>query len=66
MLSRLMLQQYEADLAKGEDFGYDMQLESILVNHIQEVVSATMFHLQVCVPVMCGATHYTCVLCLLF
>ncbi|CAN0299510.1 unnamed protein product [Ectocarpus sp. 6 AP-2014] len=29
--------QYEADVAKGEDYGYDKHLESILVNHIQEV-----------------------------
>lgn len=34
-----MMQQYEAEVAKGEDFGYDKQLEAILVNHIQEVVS---------------------------
>ncbi|CAN0391252.1 unnamed protein product, partial [Hapterophycus canaliculatus] len=30
-------QQYETALAKGEQFDYDKHLESILVNHIQEV-----------------------------
>lgn len=38
-------------MAKGEDYGYDKHLESILVNHIQEVVSETTVALFVLVPV---------------
>lgn len=34
----LAIQQYEEKIVTGEDYGYDQELESILVGHIQEVV----------------------------
>lgn len=37
------MQEYEAQMAKGADFGYDKELERILVNHIQEAVSFVLF-----------------------
>lgn len=38
-------QQYEEKLVEGENFGYDKELEGILNNHIQDVVSLTRFFL---------------------
>lgn len=32
------LQQYEAKLTEGEDYGYDKELENILIRHVQDVV----------------------------
>lgn len=44
-------------MAKGADHGYDKQLESILVNHIQEVVSVILSSVQISgLLVMCGTT----------
>lgn len=32
------LQQYEGKLTEGEDYGYDKELENILIRHVQDVV----------------------------
>ena len=37
------LQQYEAKLTDGEDYGYDKELENILIRHVQDVVGLSWF-----------------------
>lgn len=34
----LFRQQYEAKVTEGEDYGYDKELENILIRHVQDVV----------------------------
>lgn len=44
------MKEYEGQVAKGADFGYDKELERILVNHIQEAVSFTVIFLFFFLP----------------